>query len=45
MDKGSITISVPVVKEYAINRIAFRGTKFMGDCSGLAYWYFTNINM
>ena len=45
MEPASVIYNVPVVKEYNINRLPFRGTKYMGDCSGLAIWYYLNIDV
>ena len=45
MDEGSIDIYVPTTKYFKVNRINFRGSKYTGDCSSLAHWYYMNINV
>ena len=48
MEEGKITILVPEEKTFKVNRINFRGSKYMGninDCSLLATWYYNNKNI
>ena len=45
MEDGSVNVYVPTTKYFKVNRINFRGSKYTGDCSGLAYWYYMNINV
>lgn len=45
MENGSVNVYVPTTKYFKVNRINFRGSKYTGDCSGLAYWYYMNINV
>ena len=40
MEEGSVNIYVPTTKYFRVNRINFKGSKYTGDCSGLAYWYY-----
>jgi hypothetical protein len=45
MEEGSVNVYVPTTKYFKVNRIKFRGSKYTGDCSGLAYWYYMNVNV
>ena len=45
MEDGFVNVYVPTTKYFKVNRINFRGSKYTGDCSGLAYWYYMNINI
>ena len=45
MEDGSVNVYVPTTKHFKVNRINFRGSKYTGDCSGLAFWYYMNINV
>lgn len=45
MEDGYVNVYVPTTKHFRVNRINFRGSKYTGDCSGLAYWYYMNINV
>ena len=45
MEEGSVNVYVPTTKYFKVNRLSFRGSKYMGDCSSLAYWYYMNINI
>jgi hypothetical protein len=36
MEDGSVNFYVPTTKYFKVNRINFRGSKYTGDCSGLA---------
>ena len=45
MEECKITLLVPEEKTFKVNRISFRGSKYMGDindCSLLATWYYNN---
>ena len=45
MEDGYVNVYVPTTKHFKVNRINFRGSKYTGDCSGLAYWYYMNVNV
>ena len=45
MDEGTVDIYVPTTKYFRVNRLTFRGSKYTGDCSSLAHWYYMNINV
>ena len=45
MEEGYIDVYVPVTKKYNVHRITFRSQTFTGDCRGLAYWYYMNVNI
>ena len=42
MEEYQVNVYVPVIKDYKVNRLPVRNVKYTGDCSGLAYWYYTN---
>ena len=42
MEEYQVNVYVPVTKDYKVNRLTIRNVKYTGDCSGLAYWYYTN---
>ena len=44
MENHQISVYVPVTKNYSVNRISVRGGTYNGDSSGLAQWYYTNID-
>tara|TARA_B110000305_G_C19249729_1_gene544132 strand:+ start:84 stop:434 length:351 start_codon:yes stop_codon:yes gene_type:complete len=45
MDEGTVDVYVPTTKYFKVNRLTFRGSKYTGDCSSLAHWYYMNINV
>ena len=44
MEKHQVSVYVPVTKNYSVNRISVKYDKYKGDCSGLAGWFYTNID-
>ena len=48
MEEGKIVVLVPEEKTFKVNRLKFRGSEFkdpISDCSYLALWYYSNINI
>ena len=44
MENHQVSVYVPVTKNYSVNRISVKDDKYKGDCSGLAWWFYTNID-
>ena len=44
MEKHQVSVYVPVTKNYSVIRYNMKGGKYNGDCSGLAWWFYTNID-
>ena len=44
MENHQVNVYVPVTKNYSVSRISVKGDKYKGDCSGLAWWFYTNID-
>ena len=44
MENHQISVYVPVTKQYSVNRLRVRGGIYTGDSSGLAQWYYTELD-